>query len=535
MIHLQEKDPSENTFMNTTNNINMNATNNINMNTTNNINTNTASWRSTTPVPHEIVPTLAYCERSTQDIPNIAEKIAAVINDARSPSHFFVGPLIEPHSNRTLELQGNSVGEPMGHRRTFYKHETSEEKRLISISAPEFLYRASCAPASDYLIDLSNPDFFREFDELSIAGSNALVNGTIFYVRLPCELDLNIFMKRISLTNIIITQELCDALRCIVVDELTLAGAVFSPLNLICPSSLHVLTLGAVAPFPYIDEKTSQKKPWIAVNHSRCIHIQRIALLNGCTWKDGTSFYCRLADMYFFEHKIDHLSTLSLTLHTTEILDLSYNFTLHLAATIHRLELHRFAPGTHSYNVVSIANDMRQYAGDPLVLPSNIDTQTIVTSWHTRGIIIVQLDNTFATLLPFTPTACWYRLFSAVEWEAPVDHTIPMLFEEDYPLLYVPPNTSNSPTKASVYIPASHEIDESNELNLRTTPFATGSFLLFNCNRTMCRVPNSSIRISPSEQIAYLPTTPVVRGVNLPYFYSWLPSNPFSRTIVKKI
>lgn len=476
---------------------------------------NTSSWRASTPVPSEILPAMAYHERPTDDIPSISEKIAAVINDARSPSHAFIGPLKEEHTGAL-----------------FYRHETSEEKRMVSICAPEMKHSAV---GTDYLIDLSNPAFFTNFNELCIAGSDAIVNGTIFYVRLPCEINSSFFMKRISLTNIIITQELCDALRSIVVDDLTLAGAVFSPARLVCPSSLHVLSLGAVAASPYVDPNTSTKKAWMTIDHSRCIHIERIALRNGCTWKNGTSYYCRLVDMYSFEpFKIDHLATLSLTLHATEILDRTYDFTLAIATVIKRLELHRFLPNTTSFNVVSIAGDMRSYAGDPTVLSADIDVQAIVTAWHHRGIIVVQLDNTFATLLPFSPTACWFRLFRAVEWEASLDHTIPIIFEEEYPLLFIPPSTTKNP-KCSVYVPASHEIDESNELFIKGTPFANGSFLLFSFVQTMCRVPNYSIRILPSEQPAYLPTTPIVRGMNLPYLYSWLPSNPLSRTIQKKI
>ena len=473
---------------------------------------NTASWRTSTPDPHETLPTVAYCERPTDELTSISEKIAAVINDARSPSHYFIGPLKEDQ-------------------RLFYRHETSDEKRIISIQAPE----SNHAPTTDYLIDLSDPTFFTNFNELCIAGSNAIVNGTIFYVRLPCEINSSFFMKRISLTNIIITQELCDALRSIVVDDLTLAGAVFSPLRLICPPSLHVLSLGAVASCPFVDTNTSTKKAWMIVDHSRCVHIEHIALKNGCTWKNGSSYYCRLIDMYSFEpFKIDHLATLSLTLHTTEILDRSYNFTLAIATIIKRLELHRFSPNTDSFNVVSFANDMRSYTCAPIVNPSDIDVQAVVMAWHDRGIIVVQLDSTFAALLPFSSTACWYRLFHAVVWEAPSDHTIPILFEEEYPLLFIPANTVKN-AKCSVYVPASHEVDESNELHIKSTPFASGSFLLFNFVQTMCRVPNYSIRILPSEQVAYLPTVPIVRGANLPYLYSWLPSNPFSRNIPKKI
>jgi hypothetical protein len=354
-------------------------------------------------------------------------------------------------------------------------------------------------------------------------------------VRLPSpsaypDSTADFFLRNLDLRNIILTQNLFDSIQGMTIDTLTLTGAVFALLHLRIPSSVATLTLGAVASAPYIDPVTQEPHPYITLDPSRCMHLRNITFENGCLWKEGTTHVCKLSTMYGFaglQPCVPRVDNMTLILHPVEILDKSYIAILNAFERIDTLSLRRFAHGRSSFNIVPRLDDMSSYSQpDPI---GNIDVKYVVSQWLERGISRVHLDATFAALLPFTDKKRWYMLFRAVEWEASPERTIPVVFEHEFPLVFIPPpDTSNESGTLSVYIPATHTIDKdpSAHVVIERSSYAAGSFLLFRSEKTMCSIPSNAIMLTTVDQPMLLPSAPST-GLG-GWLYSKLPSNPFA-------
>lgn len=457
-------------------------------------------------------------------IESITGDILHVIQATRSPSHYFRGPFFDRAGREHAP---------------FFDHETSLQDRRLTICTPVYIPPNVFAempdfrPYSDYLLDFSSVDFFTYFNELVVLGNDAILHTNIFYVQLPTrtpENACNLFLRTLDLRNIILTKDLFCSIETLTIDTLTLTGAVFTLLELQIPSSVAKLTLGAIASAPYLDQSTQKTVPYIMLNLSRCMHLQEITFENGCLWKEKTTHVCKLSTMYGFcgiQPSVPHVNTMTLVLHPIEILEKSYTVVLTAFKQIDTLSLRRFAHGRSSFNIVPRIDDNTSYAQPESV--TNVDVKNIVSQWHEHGITRIHIDATFFSLLPFSDKKRWYMLFRAVEWEAPPERIIPLVFETEFPLVFIPPEEkdANANNTLSVYIPASHQIDNDPTAHvvIRQSSYAAGSFLLFRSEKTMCSVPSNAKLITIADQPLLLPVEQS-SGIKA-WLYSKLPSNPF--------
>ena len=519
----------------------------------------TTSARHLTPAVETVrVPTVLYAPDETRVLPVVTHCIAQLIRATRSPSHFFTGPFFDAvttaagKSYRYQDPRLSFSGAPPDESDCYYTHSTvrpessgkdKDAARILWIDAPpytagdSFDVKRDGMPYADYLLDFSAP-VFSGFDELHVRGNTAIVHTNIFHVRLPATADF--FLRVLDLQNIIITPDLCASLRHVDVDDLTLTGAVFTLLELVLPPSITRLALGAVAPTPLYNDSHTKKRAWMHVDPSRCAHLTSLRLLGGASWKQGATYACTLSDMYEFAPCTFPLPELHLTMHPVELFDKSYAAVLLAFSAVQQLCVQRFALGTGSNTIVARIFDTSTVGESETAC--TVDVRGVTEFWRARGIQRIRLDGTFFALLSMTDAKRYYMLFRAVEWEAPLSRTIPLVFETAYPLAYIPPaNCTPRPEDAqreaaslSVYIPHNHKIDKdvTAHITIDRSVFATGSFLLFRSEGTMCSLPTSAAIITVDEQPACLPPPPASTGIisrSYAYVTSFFPDMPFAK------
>lgn len=467
-------------------------------------------------------------DEQREPIEIITNGILHMIQTSRSPSYSFVGPFFD---------RANSSAPP------FFAHETSPKNRRFSLSAPPyvppnlFTDAPDFRPYADYLLDFSHDDFFRYFNELYASGNDAWLHTNIFYVKLPRQINNtghSLFLRTLSLRNIVITQELLRDIETLTMDTLVLTGPVFELCSFQVPSAVTSLTLGAAASKPYFDEKTQKNVPYIALDPSRCMHARRVIFEGGCLWKqNGSTHTCKLESMYTIEGCVPHVSFLELILHPVELLDKTYTKIINAFEKIDTLSLRRYALGRDSFNIAPCIDDAQSYHVEQP--KDTIDVKSIVSLWYERAISRIHLDAIFSRMLPFTDKKRWYMCFRAVEWQAPPDRTIPIIFEHEFPLVFIPPDAPPgvppknelSESTLSVYIPASHQIDKdpAAHVTLEKSSYETGSFMVFRSEKTMCSIPSTAVLIGIADQPPLLPV--VHEGGFANWLYSLVPKYPF--------